>query len=110
MKRIIGKVLLGLLITVLSASALLMSGAYFFRDRVKALIIAKINQQVTQPVNVHGNIEFSLLEHFPYASLTFTDVSIKNKLHVGPEYLLKVHEFSFLFNMFMPIIRRITRW
>lgn len=99
MKRIITRVLIGLLITVLTVSAVLMGGAYFFRDRVKALIVAKINEQVTQPVNVHGSIEFSLLEHFPYASLTFTEVDIKNKLHVGPTYLLKVREFSFLFNM-----------
>lgn len=99
MKRIIVRVLIGLLVTVLLAVSILVSGAYFFRDRVEALIIAKINEQVTQPVNVHGGIKFSLLEHFPYASLTFSEVTIKNKLQGGPNYLLNVREFSFLFNM-----------
>jgi hypothetical protein len=99
MKRTLTKLFLGLLITVLFISATLMSGAYFFRGRVEALIIAKINGQVTEPVNVHGGIQLSLLAHFPYASLTFTDVTIKNRLPGGPEYLLKVREFSFLFNM-----------
>ena len=99
MKRIIGRILIGLVITILLVAGALVSGAYFFRDRVEALIIAKINEQVTQPVNVHGGIKFSLLEHFPYASLTFSGVTIKNKLAGGPNYLLNVREFSFLFNM-----------
>ena len=99
MKRIIGRVLIGLLIFLLCVTGLLMTGAYFFRDRVEAMIIAKINEQVTEPVNIHGGIKFSLLEHFPYASLTFSGVTIKNKLHGGPAYLLQVREFSFLFNM-----------
>jgi uncharacterized protein involved in outer membrane biogenesis len=99
MKRILIRISLGLLIILLSLSALLMLGGYFFEDKVKALIVEKINDQVTVPVNINGGIDFSLLKHFPYASVTFRDAVIKSKLPGSRENLLKVHEFSFLFNM-----------
>jgi hypothetical protein len=99
MKSALTKIFAWLVIVLLSISALLMSGAYIFRDKAKALIIKAINDQVTEPVNVAGSVDFSLFAHFPYASVTFTEVNIKNKLNSGPKYLLKLREFSFLFNM-----------
>lgn len=99
MKRILIRISLGLLITPLLLSALLLAGGYFFQDKAKAMIVKKINEQVTVPVNIKGGIDFSLLKHFPYASVTFREVSIKNKLKGGRENLLQVKEFSFLFNM-----------
>jgi AsmA protein len=99
MKRIFLRILLGLALTIVILCGLLFIGGYFFQDRAKALIVQKINDQVTVPVKINGGIDFSLLEHFPYASVTFRDAVVKNKLKGGRENLLQVKEFSFLFNM-----------
>ena len=98
MRRKILKIAGGLLATVLIVVIALLGGAYFFRDKAEALILAKINEQVTEPVVIKGGINFSLLSNFPFGSVTLTDVSVKNKFK-GPEYLLNVHELSCLFNM-----------
>lgn len=69
-------------------------------DAIKRKIIAEINEQVTVPVQVKGEINFSLLKHFPYGSLTFTDVSIADRLQKQNKNLLIVQEFSFLCNIY----------
>lgn len=99
MKRILIRVSLGILITIATLVLALVVCGYAFQDKVKELIISKINEQVTVPISVKGGVEFSLLQHFPYASVTFHEVAIKNKLKGGRENLLQVREFSFLFNM-----------
>ncbi|MCW3125423.1 MAG: hypothetical protein JWO03_1081, partial [Bacteroidetes bacterium] len=99
MKRTLIRISLGILITPLLLSVLLLVGGYLFQDKAKAFIKAKINEQVTVPIEIKGGMDFSLLQHFPYASVTFRDVVIKNKLKGGRENLLQVKEFSFLFNM-----------
>ena len=99
MKRILIRISLGLVLTIATLCALLFIGGYFFQDRVKALIVQKINEQVTVPLKINGGIDFSLFQHFPYASVTFRDALVKNKLKGGRENLLQVKEFSFLFNM-----------
>ncbi len=73
--------------------------AYALQDKVKQQIIVEINQQVTVPVQVKGAIDFSLLKHFPYASLSFSNVIIADKLRKGHN-LLDVKEFSLLCNVF----------
>ena len=98
MGRIIRRVFVGLLLAILIVIALLAGGAYIYRDKIAGLILAKINEQVTEPVVIKGGVQFSLLKNFPFASVTLIDVSVKNKFK-GPEYLLKVHELSCLFNM-----------
>ncbi|MBS1623061.1 MAG: AsmA family protein [Bacteroidetes bacterium] len=99
MKRILIRVSLGIFLSIVTLVLTLALAGYAFQDKVKALIIQKINEQVTVPISVRGGVDFSLLQHFPYASVTFHDVSVKNKLKGGRENLLQVREFSFLFNM-----------
>ena len=98
MKRKIGKILLGLVAVILFVVIVLAGTAYVYRDKIKALIVAQINDQVTEPVVINGGIKFSLLKNFPFGSISLYDVSVKNKFK-GPEYLIKVHELSCLFNM-----------
>ena len=98
MRRKILRIVGGLLLTILIIVAALLGLAYLYRDKVQALVLDKINEQVTQPVVIRGGIKFSLLSNFPFGSVTLNDVSVKNKFK-GPEYLLNVHELSCLFNM-----------
>jgi hypothetical protein len=98
MTRTIFKIFIWLLGIILFAVLILAGTAYAYRDKVKNIIISKINERVTEPVVIDGGIQFSLLDNFPFGSVTLTDVSVKNKFK-GPEYLLKVHELSCLFNM-----------
>lgn len=108
MKRIVGRVFIGLLATLVIGIAVLLVTAYIYRDRIQALMMEQINQQVLVPIDIKGGISFSLIRNFPDASITLTDVSIKNKLKGGPEYLLKVHELSCLFNMWDMVHHKIN--
>lgn len=99
MTKLITKVLITIAVIIALLSATLLIGGYLFQDKVKALIVQSINEQVTVPVSVKGGIDFSLFSHFPYAALTFKDVTVKSKLQSGPKDLLQVREFSFLFNI-----------
>lgn len=74
--------------------------AWLLEDKIKARIVDEVNKQVTVPVQVKGGINFSLLKHFPYASLTFTDVSINDRVRPGGKKMLSVREFSFLCNIY----------
>ncbi len=74
--------------------------AWLLEDTLKQRIVAEINGQVTVPVQVKGDIDFSLLKHFPYASLTFSEVSIADRLQKGDRKLLVAREFSFLCNIY----------
>ncbi len=88
----------------LIGSLLLLFGIAFvtalaLESPIKSKIIREINAEVTVPVTVRGTIDLSLIRHFPYASLTFRQVSIEDKLRKGKK-LLNVQEFSFLCNIF----------
>ena len=48
--------------------------SFFFEDKIKSSVIYNINESLTTPVAV-GEINFSLIRHFPYATLQFKDVS-----------------------------------
>ena len=89
-------IIIGSILFVVLAAVLL---AYALQDKVKQQIIVQINNQVTVPVQVKGGIDFSLLRHFPYASLSFNDVAIDDKLRKGKQ-LLHVKEVSLLCNVF----------
>jgi hypothetical protein len=88
-------VISGILLTLVIAAALLAS---VLQDKITQKIVEAINEQVTVPVQVNGGIQLSLIRHFPYASITFKNVVIDDKLQKG-KHLLKVDEFSLLCNV-----------
>lgn len=92
-------VLVGVII-LLSIPALLFIAAKVIESKVKTEIISQLNEQLSVPVEVKGSIDLSLLKHFPYASLTFNQVSIDDKLRKGKAKLINVDEFSLLCNMY----------
>lgn len=98
-KSILLKVVIWFFIGLLSLLLLVMGAAWLLEDKIKARIIAEVNEQVSVPIEVKGDINFSLLRHFPYASLSFEQVSINDKLRKKTK-LISVKEFSFLCNIY----------
>ncbi len=86
----------GVIVVLLLSAGLL---GWFMQDKITQKILTAINKQVTVPVKVNGGIHLSLITHFPYASLTFKDLVIDDKLRKDKK-LLKVEEFSLLCNLF----------
>src|SRR4051812_11314513 len=93
------KLLLSILAVLIAIPLLALAAAWLLEDKIKAKIVDEVNKEVTVPVQVNGKIEFSLLRHFPYASLSLEKVVIDDKLRKKSK-LLNVEEFSFLFNIF----------
>ncbi|MFN8288606.1 MAG: AsmA-like C-terminal region-containing protein [Chitinophagales bacterium] len=93
------KVVLWFLGIIAGLFLVLVLAGMLLEAKIKGKIIAEINESVTVPVEVKGGIDLSLIRHFPYASLTFKDVSIDDKLQKGKK-LLKVKEFSLLCNIY----------
>ena len=89
-----------LLLSLVLLLGLAVLAAWLLEGKIKAKIVDEVNAQITVPVKVEGNIELSLLKHFPYASLTFSKVSIDDKLRKGDKKLLRADEFSFLCNIY----------
>jgi len=94
------KLLVGLLLIVVVTVGSLFVLGFLLEEKVKSVIITEINKKVTVPVKVDGGIKLSLLKHFPNASLTFSQVSIDDKLVSGNKKLIAVEELSLLCNIF----------
>jgi len=74
--------------------------AYFFENSVKDYIVKPINKQLNTEITVK-NIHLSLLKRFPYASLTFVDVIVKEALaDKKKDDLLKAETVHLQFNIF----------
>lgn len=74
--------------------------AYFFEDSVKAYIVKQINKQLNTEIVVK-DINLSLIKRFPYASLTFIDVTAKEvSTDKKKEDLLKAETVYLQFSIF----------
>jgi len=62
---------------VLSLFLLGIATAFVFEDKIKAIAIESINANVNTRIDVRS-IDLSLFQHFPNASIVFSDVSIQN--------------------------------
>ncbi len=69
------------LILIVSLLLLLLSSAWvvahFYEEEVKQLLVSELNKKLASPIAVK-NIELSLLQKFPNATLVFTDVSAES--------------------------------
>ncbi len=93
-------ILLGLVLLAVGA-------AFALEATIKARIVSAINEQLSVPVQVKGKIGFSLIRHFPNASLSFNEVVVDDKLR-KKEKLLKVKEFSLLFSVMDLLQSKVT--
>jgi hypothetical protein len=68
---------------------------WYFGPKIKEIAVEQINANLTVPVQV-GEIDFSFLKKFPYASVNFKDVRTQGKKTSGTQEPLLVAENVFL--------------
>ena len=73
----------------------LLAIGWFLGPKIKEMAVAQINANLTVPVQV-GDIDFSLLRKFPYASVNFQEVNTKGKKTDGNQEPLLVAKNVFL--------------
>jgi len=80
---------------IIAASAIL---TLVFGDQVKQFAINEINKQLATEVKVNGPISFSVLSHFPNASVCFENVSIAETLPEKNNFV-SCEKITLLFNL-----------
>ncbi|MCB0429606.1 MAG: hypothetical protein H6585_00320 [Flavobacteriales bacterium] len=74
--------------------------AVVYEDDVKKLVLNELNQHLTTEIEVK-DIDLTLLEKFPYASLRFTDILAKDATSgQKKDSLLYAHKLFLQFNLF----------
>lgn len=74
---------------------ILVALGWYFGPKIKELAVEQINANLAVPVQV-GEIDFSFLQKFPYASVNFQDVSTQGKKTLGRQEPLLVANNVFL--------------
>ena len=69
----------------------------FYGDKVKEIVVKEINKQLITEANVR-EIKFSVFKKFPFASLDFTDVTIKSSLN-KKDTLFNIQNIFLQFNI-----------
>ena len=70
-----------------------------FGNDIKQLAIREINKHLSVEVKVNGDIDFSVLRNFPYASVSFSKVEIRESYKGSKSNLLESEKISLLFNI-----------
>jgi hypothetical protein len=84
---------------LLSAGAFVIG--YFYQDEVKEYVIAELNKQLNTEIIVDGkDIDFTVLQNFPYASVDFKNVKAMEAIQKkNKDTLFSAGEISFQFNV-----------
>jgi uncharacterized protein involved in outer membrane biogenesis len=86
-------------IALLSASACLLLVTFFYGAEIKKLLLQNINQHLNSEIQV-SEIEFSVIRHFPFASVELKDIVAKDAGgKIEKDTLLKAGKVSLLFNL-----------
>ena len=86
-------------ITFLSACACILLITFFYGKEIKKLLLDNINQHLNSEIQV-AKIEFSVIRHFPFASIELKDIVAKDAgVKNTGDTLLKAEKVSLLFNM-----------
>jgi hypothetical protein len=78
-------------ITLLVLIIALLTLPFLFKDKIKALVLEAINEQVDATVAV-GDVSLSLFSHFPKASVTVEKLSVINKAPFAGDTLVYMGE------------------
>ena len=71
----------------------------FYSAEIKQMIIGELNKSLVSPVQV-GDVSFSILRHFPYASVELRQVKAMDAPAEGQKAkLLEADRIAFLFNI-----------
>lgn len=90
------KVAGGIIILLLIAGILVTT---IFGNDIKQLVINEINKRLKTEVRVNGEIEFSIYRNFPFASVTFHNVEVRESFPESKKNLLKTERVDILFNL-----------
>ena len=85
-------------VAVLSAFAFIFLVTFFYGTEIKKLLLDNINQHINSEVQV-GEIEFSVIRHFPFASVELKNIIAKDAGGIQKDTLLKAEKISLLFNL-----------
>ena len=97
--KYIRKPLIWLMGSVVAVVLMAMVLAYVFEDEVKAFFLQKINAQLNTKVEI-GKMDFSLLDHFPHASISLEKVKAHHsKPYTGAGNLLEAQSIDFSFSV-----------
>ncbi len=73
--------------------------SFIYSKEIKTYVITAINKNLNAEIKT-GDINFSLLNNFPFASIEFTNVTAKESRNANPaDTLFTAKEFSLLFNI-----------
>jgi len=98
--KYIRKPLLWLSVSIASLLIIASILAYIFEDDVKAYFLQKINTQLNIRVEI-GKIDFSLLRHFPQASISLEQVVAQHsKPFKGKGNFIEAEQIDFSFSVF----------
>lgn len=97
----------GIVLLSVFATAILIG--IFYGDEIQKLLLDNINKNLNSEIKV-GKIEFSVISHFPYASVELNNVVAKDAMQAptgkgsagktnSPDTLLKAEKLSLLFNL-----------
>lgn len=89
-------IILGIVILTLVAAGMIMG--VMFGDKIKELAVRELNKRLATEVKVNGPISFSVFSNFPYASITFSKVEMKESLPEKND-LISCERISLLFNI-----------
>ncbi len=99
LKKYIKRLLITIIILVFIVPGMLIIAGYFYGDEVKKIVVNEINKKLNIEVSV-TDIQFSIFENFPYASIKFSEIQTKEKITGNSNPLLKAGNLSFLFNVY----------
>jgi hypothetical protein len=92
-------------IALLAVAATVLLTGFFYGDEVKKLLLDNINKNLNAEIQVKS-IEFSIVRHFPFASVELKDIIAKDATaQKEKDTLLKAEKISLLFNL-MGIFRK----
>ena len=89
------RIFIGIVATIGGLLLIFTTLGWYFGPKIKEIAIQQINENLTVPVQV-GEIDFSFLKKFPYASVNFQDVSTQGKKALGKQEPLLVAKNVFL--------------
>lgn len=85
-----------LLFAILLLFALIFAATFIFEQQIKDFFIKQVNGYLKTELTVDGDISFSVIRNFPYASLILYDVKVQESLPKSKANLLEANQLAFL--------------
>lgn len=93
------RIFIGFLVFIFIIAVTFFCIGYFYGDEAKQIIVTEINKSLTIEVSVR-EIELTLFENFPDATIEFIDIQTKEKTNQNNNQLLKAKSLSLLFDIY----------